>query len=39
MKKVKFTRSGATRELDLRRADGPEAALQAQPGDRIHVPQ
>lgn len=39
MKKVKFTRGGQTRELDLRRADGAEAAIQAQPGDRIHVPQ
>ena len=39
MKKVKFTRGGQTRELDLRRADGAEAAAQAQPGDRIHVPQ
>jgi polysaccharide export outer membrane protein len=39
MKKVKFTRANQTMELDLRRADGPEAAMQAQPGDRIHVPQ
>jgi protein involved in polysaccharide export with SLBB domain len=39
MKKVKFTRGGQTREVDLRRADGAEAATQAQPGDRIHVPQ
>lgn len=39
MKKVKFTRGGQTQELDLRRADGAEAATRAQPGDRIHVPQ
>jgi protein involved in polysaccharide export with SLBB domain len=39
MKKVKLTRNGQTRELDLRRADGPDAALPAQPGDKIHVSQ
>jgi len=39
MKKVKFTRGSQTREIDLRRADSPDAAIPAQPGDKIHVPQ
>jgi protein involved in polysaccharide export with SLBB domain len=39
MKKVKFTRGSVTREIDLRRADNPDAAIPAQPGDKIHVPQ
>lgn len=38
MKRVKFSRGGVTRELDLRKVDNPDASLQLQPGDRIHVP-
>jgi polysaccharide export outer membrane protein len=39
MKKVKFTRGGVTRQIDLRSADSPDAAIPAQPGDKIHVSQ
>jgi len=39
MKAVKLTRGASTRELDLRRADNPDAGLPVQPGDKIHVPQ
>ena len=39
MKSVKHTRGGATKELDLRKADNPDAKIPAQAGDRIHVPQ
>lgn len=38
LKAIKMTRNGQTRFLDLRRADNPDAAIPAQPGDRIHVP-
>jgi len=38
LRKVKFTRAGTTRELDLRKVDNPDASLQLQPGDRVHVP-
>jgi protein involved in polysaccharide export with SLBB domain len=39
LRKVKLTRGASTRELDLRKADGPDAQIQAMPGDKIHVPQ
>jgi protein involved in polysaccharide export with SLBB domain len=39
LKGVKFTRGGQTRILDLKKADGPDAAVQVRPGDQIHVPQ
>jgi polysaccharide export outer membrane protein len=39
MRKVKLTRGGNTRLLDLKKVDGPDAALLSQPGDKIHVPQ
>lgn len=39
LKAVKFTRAGVTSILDLRKADGPDAARQVKPGDQIHVPQ
>lgn len=39
MRSVKLTRGNQTQQVDLRRADNPDAAIQAQPGDRIHVPQ
>ena len=39
LKKVKFTRNGVTRILDLRKADNPDAAIHAEPGDKLHVPQ
>jgi polysaccharide export outer membrane protein len=39
MRKVKHTRSGATRLLDLKKADGPDAQIPAQPGDKVHLPQ
>lgn len=39
MKAVKLTRGTSTRELDLRRADNPDASLPVQAGDKIHVPQ
>jgi polysaccharide export outer membrane protein len=39
LKSVKFTRGGQTRILDLKLADGPEAAIQVRPGDQIHLPQ
>lgn len=38
MKAVKFSRGGQTRELDLRRADNPDASIAVQPGDKLHVP-
>lgn len=37
MNKVKFTRNGNTKELDLKKADNPDSRIQVQPGDRIHV--
>ncbi|MCE9518484.1 MAG: polysaccharide biosynthesis/export family protein [Verrucomicrobia bacterium] len=39
LKAVKFTRGGTTRILDLRKADGADAAIQVRPGDQIHIPQ
>lgn len=39
LKKVKFTRNGVTRVLDLRKADNPDAAIPAEAGDKLHVPQ
>jgi len=39
MKKVKFTRGGVTRQIDLRSADSPDSSIPAQPGDKLHVPQ
>ena len=39
LRKVKLTRGASTRELDLRKADGPDAQILAMPGDKIHVPQ
>jgi polysaccharide export outer membrane protein len=39
LKRVKLTRGAITRELDLRKADGPDSIIPAQPGDKIHVPQ
>ena len=39
MRKIKFTRGGNTRILDLKKADNPDANIQVQPGDRIHIPQ
>ena len=38
MKRVKMTRGGVTRELDLRKVDNPDAAIASQPGDRVFVP-
>lgn len=37
--KVKFTRGTQTRLLDLKKSDGPDAALPVRPGDQIHIPQ
>ncbi|TLD72808.1 hypothetical protein FEM03_01685 [Phragmitibacter flavus] len=39
MKAVKLSRGNNTRELDLRRADNPDASLPVQSGDKIHVSQ
>ena len=39
MKRVKLTRGGRTRELDLRKVDNPDASMPAMPGDKINVPQ
>ncbi len=39
MRKVKLTRGSTTRVLDLKKVDGPDAALLSQPGDKIHVSQ
>lgn len=39
LSKVKFTRGSVTRILDLKKADGPDAALPVRPGDQIHLPQ
>jgi polysaccharide export outer membrane protein len=39
LKKVKLTRNGVTRILDLRKADNPDAAIPAVAGDKLHVPQ
>lgn len=39
LSKVKFTRAGQTRLLDLKKSDGPDAALPVRPGDQIHIPQ
>ena len=38
-KKVKLTRSGVTRILDLRKADNPDSQIPVQAGDKIDVPQ
>lgn len=39
LKATKFTRGGVTRILDLKKADGADAAIQVRPGDQIHIPQ
>ena len=39
MRKVKFMRGGVSRVLDLKKADGPDAQIPVQPGDKVHVPQ
>jgi protein involved in polysaccharide export with SLBB domain len=39
MRKIKLTRNTVTRIVDLKKADSPDAQIQAQPGDKIHVPQ
>ena len=39
LKAIKFTRGGQTRILDLKKADGPDGAIQVRPGDQIHIPQ
>jgi polysaccharide export outer membrane protein len=39
LKKVKFTRNGVTRVIDLRKADNPDAAIPAEAGDKLHIPQ
>jgi protein involved in polysaccharide export with SLBB domain len=39
MRKVKFMRGGASRVLDLKKADGPDAQITVQPGDKVHVTQ
>lgn len=39
MKSVKLTRGSVTKQLDLRRADNPDAFLPVQAGDKIHVSQ
>ena len=38
MRHVKLTRGDTTRELDLRKADNPDARIKVEVGDRIHVP-
>jgi protein involved in polysaccharide export with SLBB domain len=39
LKKVKLTRNGVTRMLDLRKADNPDAQIPAEAGDKLHIPQ